>query len=49
VYDKINQLKGEVLAEGVEEHERKKTYGKITFKLKPGLGEKGFFDTKAFG
>jgi len=21
----------------------------MTFKLKPGLGEKGFFDTKAFG
>jgi hypothetical protein len=24
-------------------------YGKLRFKLKPGLGDKGFFNTKAFG
>lgn len=37
-----------MVPDGTELNPRRQTFGKIRFKLRPGLGDKGFFDTRAF-
>jgi len=46
VYQKIEELKEEIVPKGAEIPERMTLYGKLRFKVKPGLGDKGFFDMR---
>ena len=50
VYAMIDELKKVTVKPEMEEELNKHDccYGRLKFKLKPGLGDKGFFDTKAF-
>jgi len=46
----IDELKKAAVTPEMEEElgDRMCCYGRLKFKLKPGLGDKGFFDTQAF-